>query len=259
MLRGPAKELPLGTDVVYVVGPDEMWKYAVVMLELGIPARLLCCPEQPNIAMVRRWIGARASAEGLKKFVIMDDDVGLLVRRGTDTWQLAGTTHDDAQAMLNWMEEALDSWENVGISAREGNNRAGVGGVLELSKTNTRLMRVQGFQTVAFNMCEHGRTQVMEDFDISLQILENGGSNCCSYFWAQGQAMTNAAGGCSEWRTHEVHEESAKRLRELHPGLVQLREKRNKGDADGFGTRTEVTIQWKAAYTRGQKRAEDKS
>ncbi len=91
----------------------------------------------------------------------------------------------------------------------------------------------------------------MEDFDVQLQLLKRGLGNACLYYWAQGQSKTNAPGGCSLWRTHEVHEAAARRLAELHPGLVRLRQKANKTDAGGFGTRMEVTIAWKKAAGLG--------
>lgn len=251
--KGPCSQFPKGTDIVYVVGTDEVGKYALGFYENDVTARLLVCPYQPDIAKVREWCGHHAKASGLSKFVLMDDDVGLLVRKAEDTFQLRAVEPVDTRLMLIWMEKALDSFENVGISGREGNNRAGNSNMFDLVMYNTRLMRVQGFQTDAFLKCVHGRTRVMEDFDISLQILENGGQNICNYYWAQGQKMTNDTGGCSEWRTHAVHEESAKKLAELHPTVVSLRQKENKTDKDGFGTRTEVTVQWKSAAAIGQK------
>jgi hypothetical protein len=40
-------------------------------------------------------------------------------------------------------------------------------------------------------------------------------------------------------------------MKELHPGFVTTRQKKNKTDADGFGSRTEVTVQWKQAWRMG--------
>ena len=88
-----------------------------------------------------------------------------------------------------------------------------------------------------------------------MQILANGGEIASNYYWAQGQRMMNEAGGCSEWRTHEIHEKAAETLARLHPGVVSLRQKQNNLDKNGFGTRTEVTIQWKYAHQKGQRNA----
>jgi hypothetical protein len=154
--------------------------------------------------------------------------------------------------MLLWMQSALNEHAHVSVSAREGNNRAGVGEA-PLVSLNTRTLRVLAYRTEEFLRAEHGRVPVMEDFDVNLQLLRAGHSNACASFWAQGQRMTNEAGGCSTYRTHELHEGAARRLAELHPGLVRLRQKQNKTDREGFGTRTEVTISWKAAYADGRR------
>lgn len=255
IFSGPAGQMTYRNEVFYVVSPDEAADYTRALVHYGVDAQLLCCDLQPDIARVREWCGLHAASDGLDKFVLCDDDVGFLVRRSADDWRLRGAEPDEVDEMLQWMSVALMVYDHVGVSAREGNNRSGEGGTLELVEPNTRIMRVQGFRTESFLKCEHGRVRVMEDFDIALQILGRGGSNAVSYWWGQGQRKTNDTGGCSEWRTHEVHEESARRLAELHPGLVTLRKKSNIGDRDGFGTRTEVTIQWKEAARFGKQRA----
>lgn len=252
LLDGPAFQIPPSVEVIYVVGIDEVGRYAAALATRGLPARVIGTVLQPDISKVRQFIGEHAKKDGHPKFVMMDDDIQVLVRKADDNWQLIAADYDSVYRMLMWMDKALDTHENVGISGREGNNRPGVGSPETLHIPNTRAMRVQGFQTNAFLKCEHGRVRVMEDFDITLQILESGGSNLVSYFWAQGQRMTQETGGCSEWRTHEVHEEAARTLAKLHPGIVSLRQKTNKTDADGFGTRTEVTVQWKRAYAKGR-------
>jgi hypothetical protein len=183
--------------------------------------------------------------------MMLDDDIRFLVRRSPDTWQLRGTEPSEVAEMLGSVEWWLQQHEHVGVSAREGNNRIGTGD-RTLRNDCTRTLRALAYQTEAFLSVEHCRVEVMEDFDVNLQILRQGGSNTCLHYWAQGQKQTNAPGGCSTYRTHEVHERSAEKLAELHPGLVSLREKKNKTDAGGFGTRKEVTIQWKKAHQEGQ-------
>lgn len=253
LLKGPAMQFPNTVEVYYVVPVKELGSYARALTEYGVPARLLACPEK-GIAMTRLWIGKHAHADGLTKFLMCDDDVGFLVRQAPDHFRLIGTGVSNTLEMLDWIEEKLEKYQHVAISPREGNNRAGNGGT-ELVGENTRTLRALAYQTHAFLACEHGRVPVMEDFDVNLQILLSGGQNIVSFYWAQGQRMTNEDGGCSTYRSHELHEASAKKLAMLHPGFVSLREKKNKTDADGFGTRTEVTIQWKAAHKEGQRRA----
>lgn len=246
-LTGTLAQLLEQDNLFLVVAPDEVRSYREATDDR---VSILSCPVQGDIAATRRWIGQWAQQLNFRKFVVMDDDLGLLVRRSPETWQLRQSSLDEVGDMLRTIEGLLDEYAHVGVSAREGNNRAGEGDA-PLLQENTRTYRVLAYQTDMFLGVEHGRVRVMEDFDVNLQLLRQGHKNACLFYWAQGQKMTNAPGGCSTWRTHEVHEESARRLAELHPGLVSLREKHNKTDADGFGTRTEVTIQWKRAYNHG--------
>jgi len=141
----------------------------------------------------------------------------------------------------------LDTFAHVGISGREGNNR-----VRDAWVENTRYMRFLAYRTDQYMACEHNRVTVMEDFDIALQMLRAGHPNKVYYMYAQGQAKTQSAGGCSVWRTHEVHNAGAERLAELHPGFVTVRQKQNKTDREGFGTRKEVTVYWKKAFASSQ-------
>ena len=248
---GPASNLPEGVIPTFVVPHSQKESYLEEVRRSQLKAHVLGI-HYNGIAEKRHKIGRIAAERGERKFVMLDDDIGFLVRRGEDTWRLRGAEPNEVGQMFEWIDAQLDHHQQVGISAREGNNRPGVGPVETLVDTNTRCMRVLAYQTDVFNSVKHGRVDFMEDFDVALQILENGGSNILSYWWAQGQNKTNDSGGCSDYRTHELHERSAIAMSELHPGFVSLRQKKNKTDADGFGTRTECTIYWKKAAAFGQ-------
>lgn len=248
MLDMTQEVIDAGYRVNYVVPPDEAERYREILAPWE-NTQVLECPES-GIAKTRLWIGQHAGILGMPRFLMLDDDIRFLVRRSEETWQLRGTEGDEVVQCLQFVERMLGEggFSHVGISAREGNNRFGEGGPDDLLNQNTRTLRALAYRTEDFLDMRHGRVEVMEDFDVNLQLLEASKPNCCVGYWAQGQKMTNAPGGCSTYRSHEVHERSAHRLAELHPGLVSLREKHNKTDSEGFGTRTEVTIQWKRAY-----------
>lgn len=248
---GPAAQLPPDLIPTFVVPYAQTEDYKAAVSRASLKAHVLGI-HYSGIAEKRHKIGRIAAERGERKFVMLDDDIGFLVRRDADTWRLRGTEPSEVGDMFHWIDAQLDTYQQVGISAREGNNRPGVGPVETLVDVNTRCMRVLAYQTDVFNAMKHGRVDFMEDFDIALQILESGGSNILSYWWAQGQAKTNDSGGCSDYRTHELHERSAIAMSELHPGFVGLRQKKNKTDADGFGTRTECTIYWKKAAKYGE-------
>lgn len=207
-----------------------------------------------NIAQTRLFIGRLARDLDQSTFLMLDDDLKLLTRADAEGVKLRGqSTHDTAQ-MLYYVREALSDHAHVGVSTREGNNRVGPGGWL-LRAECTRTLRALAYRTEDFLRCEHGRVPVMEDFDVNLQLLRRGLSNANLFFWSQDQAQTQAPGGCSVYRTKESHEAAARRLAELHPGLVKLRQKENKTGGE-FGSRTEVTIFWKKAYESARERNE---
>lgn len=238
-------------SVVLVVHPEEFDWY-LDELQSGIYSdtgvSIIKADPYDNIAQKRRWIGEYAASLGEFSFVMLDDDIDFLVRKSPDVWNLRSATDDEVEFLFQKIEELLLQYAQVTVSGREGNNRYGEGTFDQLLVYNTRAMRITGYQTELFNKMEHDRVPVMEDIDVTLQLLRAGYANVLIAYYANGQKMTNAAGGCSIWRTHELHEAAANKLVELHPGLVRTRLKTNKTDADGFGTRTEVTVQWKKAY-----------
>lgn len=252
---GPLLDIPaeMQFPVTYVVPLSECGLYREALAEvLSAPDTIGVVGVPDNIrgiAATRHWIGRNAEASGHDKFLMLDDDIRFLVRKGPEVWNLRGTTPDEVLELFLTIENWLDDYGHVGVSAREGNNTIGVGEKNQVVSVNTRTLRALAYRTADFLRMEHGRVDVMEDFDVNLQLLEAGIPNVNIGYWAQGQKMTNAPGGCSLYRSHEVQESSAKRLQELHGDhVVKLRQKKNKTDADGFGSRTEVTIQWKKAY-----------
>lgn len=255
---GPALRLPdeLRARAYYVVPHGQGYEYRDLLARmvatggLGDNMNVVETPEGlRGIGPTRHWIGQHAQEQGHDKFVMMDDDIDFLVRKSPEDWRLTAQTEKDARYMFQAIERYLDRYASVGISSREGNNRAGVGGpdAPNMVSVATRVMRMFGCRTADWLEMEHGRVEVMEDFDLQLQLLRAGRGNCCLFYYANGQKMTSMAGGCSTYRTHALHEASAARLAELHPGLVRLRDKVNKTDREGFGTRKEVTISWKKA------------
>lgn len=200
-----------------------------------------------GIAQTRHWIGQRAAYNDEKMFCMVDDDVRFVRRKDDEVTSLVPCTKNDVDDMWAHVHWFLHHYAHVGVSARQGNNNMGVGSRRSLFDENTRTLRVLCYRTEAFLSVQHGRVEVMEDFDVNLQLIRSGRKNANLGWWSQDQKMTNAPGGCSTYRSHEVHERSARKLAELHHPFVQLRQKQNKTGGE-FGSRTEVTIYWKKAY-----------
>lgn len=253
---GTLSRIPLGLmpQTIIFTHASEQSQYEAAVPEAMRNAGIRVVPlEYDNIAQKRLLIGKAVMDLGIEKFVMLDDDIDFLVRRGADDWRLREANGQEALEMFRAMDHHLDRYAQVAISPREGNNRFGVGTAEELVHECTRAMRITAYRTRDFLSVQHNRVPVMEDIDVTLQLLSSGRANAVLAYWANGQKMTNAPGGCSIWRTHELHNGAANRLAELHPGLVTTRQKTNKTDRDGFGTRTEVTVYWKKAFAKSQR------
>jgi hypothetical protein len=155
---------------------------------------------------------------------------------------LPNNTEDNVR-MLADVERALDDYVHVGISPRQFNNAM----KRHQNEYCVRIIRALAFRTHEFNLCTHGRVAIMEDFDVTLQLLAKGYPNWQLIDWAQDQPKTQSAGGCSDYRTHELHAANVRKIAAVWgEELVQLVEKKNKyGGA--FGIRLEAQFRWKQA------------
>jgi hypothetical protein len=155
--------------------------------------------------------------------------------------------------MINLLYKWLrDGFVHVGISSRNGNNR------IEADYVDVaRMNNAYAYDREAVLACgaRFDRLKVMEDFDITLTLLEKGYPNRVTYEYAWGQRRSGDEGGCSLYRNDEMQREAALELARLHPGLVKIVEKESKEAWGGFesSTRTDVNIQWKKAFERGSR------
>jgi hypothetical protein len=245
-------------DVFLVVPPDQAVRYRNALFNNSRQeVQVLECPEK-GIAKVRHWIGLLCKKKKWDKFAMFDDDLNFAVRKGPDSNALRPQEHKDVVEMLAWIESALDEYAHVGISPRDAAKTTRVeSGEKPLTLLNKRTLRTLCYRTKDFLSVEHGRVQVMEDFDVNLQLIRSGRPNIQTYWWTNDQRQTGSPGGCASYRSHEVHEASAKKLAEMHAPFVTLREKENKAqvvkEAKAFQKRTEVTIYWEKAFASTQK------
>lgn len=257
--RGPLRQLSAAwltkTMVACPESQHDQYKWALrAFHERGPYAgpELITVPDDWRIGRKRRFLGEYARGKD-ECFMFLDDDIGFLVRKSETNWQLRDPTNIEVAIMLSYAEMALmtdDALSHLGISAREGNNRIGVGDADHLRDRNTRLMRAVAWKVKPYLETDPTRVEGIEDFDCSLQSLRAGYENVCLYYWAQGQRETNESGGCADWRTAEVHAANVRKLAELHPGFVSVRQKKNK--TGGLAERLESNIQWKKAAAAGK-------
>ncbi len=96
------------------------------------------------------------------------------------------------------------------------------------------------------------RVPAAEDFDVNLQLLTKGYPNRISSKYMVSPLETNAAGGCSEWRTLEVHNNAQILLGEIWPDYVKVREKEVKSGPWKGEIKLATTIYHKKAFKDSQ-------
>lgn len=184
-------------------------------------------------------------------FILMlDDDLDFAVRRVDEPTKFTPATGRDITHMIDTIYQVLRQGREplVGVSAREGANYD-----TSQFKFATRQLRVHGVDTEIFREknIRYDRIPFMEDFDVTLQVLEAGYTNRVLNGWVHNQrGGSNAKGGCSVTRTLEAHNEAAKELKRLHPRFIQLVDKES---GNWGGARIDVRISWKKAQNEFHK------
>lgn len=183
------------------------------------------------------------------KVAMLDDDLRWFERRKDDPTKLAKASPKSVEKLFRDLEKLLGSYAHASVAAREGANRC-----TDQFMFNTRMLRVLAYnaRVLKEERVRYDRLPVMEDFDVTLQLLRKGYQNIVLNHWAQDQNTSNAPGGCSLYRTKEVQAAGAHGLAKLHPDFVTVVQKETKG-AWGGGTRTDVRIAWKKAYDSAYK------
>jgi hypothetical protein len=232
-----------------VVVPEEYEQYRGIF-----PAeRLLVLPEEvKGLSANRQWL--LENAEG-RYVVFMDDDL-LFFRRKEDSIKLRNATPEDMSELYYlWQAYLQDGIPMIGLSLRFGNNR-----VEEDYEDCCRIMDVFAIDREVFlkEGIRFDRVKLMQDLDVSLQVLEAGYKNRLLYKFAESQWKGTGAigGGCNVYRTSELLRETAYKLVELHPKTVKVAAKISECSWNNMETkpgiegtvRTDVNVQWKKAY-----------
>lgn len=222
---------------------------------LGRPAWL--CPVE-GIVRKRQWI---LDNTGHECIAMLDDDLIFLKRKDPSAWNLKRCEPSEIEDLFSWVEALSFRYPQVGVSPRQGNNRffpaelAFCNRVTNFHVYDVPVLRKLG---VRFHDKSFPETFTMEDFHVSLSLLEAGYQNAIVTNWAWDQHGSNSKGGCSLYRNSDTQRVSAELLAKRHPGLVRVVAKATKGgwagvstNAAGGGIRTDVVISWKKAYELG--------
>lgn len=204
--------------------------------------RILRTPAKiSGIGPTRQWIIDQAQD---KKIVMLDDDLVFASRREDEPTKFRVALPAELHTLINSIDCHLDSFAHVGVSTREGGNRD-----ISEHAFNTRLLRVLAYRTDVLRNegIRFDRLELMEDFDVTLQLLRKGYSNCKINWIVHNQRSSNAPGGCSTYRTREKQSQAARGLAALHPSFVNVVIKKTKTAWNGQ-ERQDVIVKWKRAF-----------
>lgn len=181
------------------------------------------------------------------KLIMLDDDLGFNMRRTDIRTKFLHATDEAIVEGFSLVENLLNDHAHGGIRHRQMSQDA------DDIEYNCRTLRALAYNTKVFKEQEikFDRLIVMEDFDVTLQLLRKGFSNFNISTIIQGQGSSNAVGGCSLYRDAKRQDEGARGLHALHPEFVRVRTKKTNWSNWGSDERTDVTISWKKAYEHG--------
>jgi len=219
----------------------------------GVNVKAEYVPEEYNgISHTRKWILTELAEKYNESNVLMlDDDMDFCYRPDMASPSLE-TIKDlpRFEAMLDLLEDwLLQGFVHVGLAARQGSNNT-----YEPYREATRMMNAYAYDTIALKEIgvELGRLPVMEDFDLTLQLLRRGWPNRVSYQYVWNQRGSGAEGGCSSYRTAEMQMNAAKELQRLHPNYVSVVMKSTGSVWKDMEERGDVIVQWQKAYEEGK-------
>lgn len=239
-----------GNQITFDKLPDK-WKeksFLVVHPEEkhdGYPT-LRCDIQGTGIAPVRKWIAEHGHG---KRYAVLDDDVEFVYTRrdneeGPSNKPLTNEQFDDMfNEMDLWMDEgyihtACDVCWNPPTRNMD-------------SKINSRITTNIFYDgsKLPIEKIDWLSLPIAEDYYVNLQLLTMGYQNKVSLKYRTNPSVTQAKGGCSTFRTLDVHNNTMRELQKKFPEYVQLREKITKNSGEWSGkVRLAATISWKKAF-----------
>lgn len=240
--------------------PDDVIEWIIAVpfdqfdtYEAKFPGKVRSIPERiaQRLPSQRQYVMEEYSKLGYSYVWLMDDDLQYFKRNEENLLRKATT--EEIEEMFFTMREHLNEIPMVGISTRLGNNR-----ITSAYDELNRVTRCYAINTEIFKkvgaVFDPFPEFVCEDFHLGLCFLEAGYKNRILHTFAQEDVGgSNAAGGCSLYRTAEVQRKSSLWMAENHPS-VKIKGKYCKGSwglqelADGRNYRVDVIVQWKQAY-----------
>jgi len=208
-----------------------------------------------GLSAKRQWIMENAHSRYL---LFLDDDLRFYTRNGNTS---IASTEDDMNDLFNlifyWISDL--KYAHAGLSSKshqfhyicETKEEQNPKNYIEIGK----MWAAYGYNVDIFEKenIKFDRLPLMQDFDVTLSLLERGYPNRITYKYAHDQVGgSGSPGGCAFYRTNKLMKETAYKLEKLHPGVVDVVLKTSKTKWKGLSsnTRVDVNIHWKNAYRK---------
>ena len=206
---------------------------------------------QPNpewtIAQKREWIVREWLEAGYDKIIMFDDDLRFATRKCANDTHLREITGDELIPEFARIADKLGpEFPHVGFDQRQGNNWHKHGGWKSPAKMCYALAY---YLPIVVRKCQFDLVEVREDQCVSLQLLLKGYPNAIWTETVVDQRGYDAPGGANDERTVASSNAEARKLAELFPGYVSVKQRPYKASVP----RLEVSVRWKQAIKDGLK------
>lgn len=227
-----------------VVRADEQAAYESLAQRLGVG--VLVRPDTcDNLSKTLDWlIHDYATTDYV---VLCDDDIRFSFRRDPDRSNQGKATLTEVDSIFKRLHALLDQgYPMAGLTARQGCNTQFPATV----KFGQRQMQLHAINVGIFRekQIRPKDVTVKSDFHMTLSVLEAGHFNAVITNASVDQGKgSNAPGGVSTYRSLDVINAGAARLKELHPRYVNIVQKETEWKGIGNVVRDEVRLDWRAA------------
>ncbi len=203
-----------------------------------------------KLPSVRQWLVEEVAKQD-QPVIMLDDDLGFFRRKDPAAYNLMPISNTpDLNSLFQDLHDlvAVQGYAHAGLTPRQGNNRYFPADLLHA-------MRINAVHCVLpVKLAEHNArydaVDMMEDYHVTLTLLEAGVDNAVIAYGAWDQVKgSGAPGGFAHYRTKERQAAAAQLLHSLHPGYVRVVEKEPKtGQGQSWGgTRIDVRVYWARA------------
>lgn len=192
---------------------------------------------EKNLGDTRQWVVDQHTGDN--SVVMVDDDfVSWSARMDPAVGKYRKAVDADILQGFRTLFYNLQHFANAGIGPRLFANAR------QATELNTRVNGVVGYRKDILQ--EHGLRfcPLPEDLEMTIQLMRSGYASITDFTLVYDQAMSNAAGGCSVYRTLDFHNAHHTQMNQWHPDYTRLVSKTTKDGWFAGKERLENVISW---------------